>query len=71
MGVRSQDFLLILLLTCWSGVALERAVLAQDPAAYIGTFYCPMHPDIVASVEGSCTRCGMKLVPGDPLDARE
>lgn len=62
---------LVLLLTCWSGAAFERAVLAQDPAAAIGTFYCPMHPDIVSPAEGTCSRCGMKLVPGDPLDARE
>ena len=71
MPGRSQAFLLILLLGCWGGTALERTVFAQDPAAAIGTFYCPMHPDIVSSSEGKCSRCGMKLVPGDPLDARE
>ena len=30
-----------------------------------------MHPDITATAEGRCSRCGMALVPGDPLDARE
>lgn len=71
MPFRSQAFTALLILTCWGGVTLERTVLAQDPAAGIGTFYCPMHPDIVAPAEGTCSRCGMKLVPGDPLDARE
>lgn len=71
MPFRSQGFTALLILTCWGGLVLERTVLAQDPAAAIGTFYCPMHPDIVAQAEGTCSRCGMKLVPGDPLDARE
>ena len=71
MAVRSQGILLLVLLACWGGVAFERTVLAQDPAASIGSFYCPMHPEIAATVAGTCSRCGMKLVPGDPLDARE
>jgi Heavy metal binding domain len=71
MAVRSQAVFLTLVLTCWSGVALERAMLAQGPVPSNGTFYCPMHPDIVSSAEGRCSRCGMQLAPGDPLDARE
>jgi hypothetical protein len=71
MAVRSQGVLLLLVLSCWGAVSLERVVLAQNPAASIGSFYCPMHPDIVSPAEGNCSRCGMKLVPGDPLDARE
>lgn len=71
MAVRSQGVLLLLLMACWGGVALERVVLAQDPVASIGSFYCPMHPEIVSAAAGTCSRCGMKLVPGDPLDARE
>lgn len=63
--------LLLALIACWGGVAFERVVRAQDPAASIGSFYCPMHPEIVAPTGGTCSRCGMKLVPGDPLDARE
>lgn len=34
-------------------------------------FYCPMHPDVTATTPGTCTRCGMKLVEGDPYDLRE
>ena len=63
--------MLLLLTACWGAVALERVVVAQDPAASIGSFYCPMHPEIVSAAAGTCSRCGMKLVPGDPLDARE
>ena len=63
--------LVTLALLAWSGVAVGRASLVQDPGAPAGMFYCPMHPDITAKTEASCSRCGMKLVPGDPLDARE
>ena len=34
-------------------------------------FYCPMHPDVTATAPGTCARCGMKLVQGDPYDLRE
>jgi hypothetical protein len=30
-----------------------------------------MHPEIRSDAAGACSRCGMKLVAGDPLDARE
>ena len=61
----------MLALAAWGGVAVERAQGAQAPRVAAGTFYCPMHPDITATAEGRCSRCGMALVPGDPLDARE
>ena len=61
----------VLALLAWSSVTVGRAILAQEPGASVGMFYCPMHPDITAKNEASCSRCGMKLVPGDPLDARE
>lgn len=34
------------------------------------SYYCPMHPDITSTGPGACSRCGMTLVPGDPLDFR-
>ena len=34
-------------------------------------FYCPMHPDVTSTMPGTCARCGMKLVEGDPYDLRE
>ena len=54
-------------------MAVERMLFAQQApaAAVIGSFYCPMHADVTSAAEGACPRCGMKLVPGDPLDARE
>ena len=71
MRRRIHASLFVLALLAWGGVAAGRAISAQDPGASSGTFYCPMHPDITAKTEASCSRCGMKLVPGDPLDARE
>lgn len=63
--------LLMLAFAGWGGVALDRVLAAQQPAVAAAMFYCPMHADITSTVEGTCSRCGMKLVPGDPLDARE
>ena len=31
-----------------------------------GVFSCPMHPEIVATWEGKCPKCGMKLMPAAP-----
>lgn len=61
----------MLAVLAWMSVALERGILAQQPGIASGIFYCPMHTDVTATAEGACPRCGMKLVPGDPLDARE
>ena len=66
-----QNALVVMALLAWAGVAVGRGMAVQDPGAPGGLFYCPMHPDITAKTEASCSRCGMKLVPGDPLDARE
>ena len=71
MPLLRRGVVLALAVLAWSGVAVERAIFAQQPGTSPGTFYCPMHPDITATAEASCARCGMKLVPGDPLDARE
>jgi heavy metal-binding protein len=68
---RSRAVVLTLAVLAWGGVAVERAIFAQQPGATLGMFYCPMHPDITATAEARCARCGMTLVPGDPLDARE
>jgi Heavy metal binding domain len=63
---------IVLIASSWSSWArIELGVRAQQPAAPTITFYCPMHPEITSSAAGSCSRCGMKLVAGDPLDFRE
>jgi hypothetical protein len=50
---------------------------AQSPASAAGTatpqapaisgYICPMHPDVILGEPGKCPRCGMELVPGNPL----
>ena len=34
-----------------------------EPQGETGVFACPMHAEIVASWEGKCPKCGMKLMP--------
>jgi hypothetical protein len=38
---------------------------AQEPA--VTGYICPMHPDVILGEPGKCPRCGMDLVPGNPL----
>src|SRR5216683_2340382 len=33
------------------------------PAAFVGEYVCPMHPEVVRSEPGSCPICGMALEP--------
>jgi FtsP/CotA-like multicopper oxidase with cupredoxin domain len=37
--------------------------LGDSAEGATGVFACPMHADIVASWEGKCPKCGMKLIP--------
>ena len=45
------------------------AFVSQMPILYGGeaeeasTYVCPMHPEVTASEQASCPKCGMKLVP--------
>ena len=40
---------------------------AASSAAGPTAFVCPMHPDYILEVPGSCPRCGMALVKGTPF----
>jgi heavy metal-binding protein len=56
-------------------VALVAAHEPQPPAIAPPTdnttaWFCPMHPDVTASEEGRCRKCGMTLVAGRPFDTR-
>lgn len=65
--MKTLPFLICLVvLTGWAGGAA-----AQDAAAPTTMYFCPMHPDVTDKSPGSCSRCGMKLVPGDPWNERE
>jgi hypothetical protein len=46
----------------------------QPPAAAEATehlYICPMDPEVSLPAQGTCWKCGMALVMGDPLDAGE
>lgn len=63
---------LVLALSSWSSSdRVGFGPFAQQPGAALNAFYCPMHPEITSTATGTCSRCGMKLVAGDPLDFRE
>jgi len=66
----------------WSGALLvaaqspsPRSPMSPEPlASTTGTasaqdtrYVCPMHPDVIEAEPGACPRCGMTLVPGNPL----
>jgi hypothetical protein len=40
---------------------------SAPPAPAITGYICPMHPDVILGEPGKCPRCGMELVPGNPL----
>ena len=46
---------------------------AQNPAAQadVGTWFCPMHPDVTSDAPGKCRKCEMTLVQGNPFDTRD
>ena len=43
-----------------------RPLIKDLPATTTG-FICPMHPNEVKAAPGTCSICGMTLVPGDPM----
>jgi Heavy metal binding domain len=65
MKVAQVVLLLVVTAICGTGGVVAPA--AQSPAIY----FCPMHPDVTDKAAGVCSRCGMKLVPGDPWNERE
>jgi FtsP/CotA-like multicopper oxidase with cupredoxin domain len=44
-------------------------LLYGDAPQAAEAYVCPMHPDVVSTVPGTCPRCGMKLVPSDSAPA--
>jgi hypothetical protein len=63
MGVKLAMAAMIL----WHAMAATPAWQAPVATAYL----CPMHPDVVSRVPGTCPRCGMTLALADPFDARD
>jgi hypothetical protein len=50
-------------------VATAVELAAQNAPSTL--YFCPMHPDVTAKTPGTCSKCSMKLVPGDPWNERE
>lgn len=42
-----------------------------EPTDTTTGYVCPMHPDVMSGEPGKCPRCGMDLIPGDPLMASD
>lgn len=69
----SALLILTLLLACTpSLIAFFQDPSAADAAPDEETAWvCPMHPEYTMDVEGTCPRCGMKLVRAAPFDVRD
>jgi hypothetical protein len=48
-----------------------RGIALAQQSVTLPTHVCPMHPDVRTSGPGTCPRCGMVLVPIDPLEVRD
>jgi len=44
-----------------------RPLIDPNAATTTSGYICPMHPNEVKAEPGTCSICGMKLVPGDPM----
>ena len=44
-----------------------RPLIYPNAPSTTSGYICPMHPNEVKAEPGSCSICGMKLVPGDPM----
>ena len=54
-----------------AAVGAQAVTVAASQPPPPPSYICPMHPDVVSRVPGTCPRCGMRLAPADPYDARE
>jgi hypothetical protein len=69
--MRMMIFAVALALT--AGVSVQELLpgtgrpLLKDLPATTSGFICPMHPNEVKPTPGTCSICGMTLVPGDPM----
>ncbi len=50
---------------------LPSAATTSDTGEADPAWVCPMHPDYTTEVEGTCPRCGMKLIRAAPFDVRD
>ena len=46
---------------------LDSVAKRDEAPAATTTFVCPMHPDVTSDKTGHCPKCGMALVPNQPV----
>lgn len=56
-----------LILTFLMALALTLNASPQTTTVY----FCPMHPDVTSKTPGTCNKCSMLLIAGDPWNERE
>ncbi|MBA2301385.1 MAG: hypothetical protein H0W08_01975 [Acidobacteria bacterium] len=49
----------LMVVAAGSDLSMLAGTSAQQPAGFV----CPMHPDVLSAVPGSCSSCGMTLIP--------
>lgn len=49
----------------------DAAELTEAEEEALTGWFCPMHPDVTAAQPGTCTKCDMQLIAGNPFDTRE
>lgn len=47
------------------GFTSSMPLLYGGEAAEASSYVCPMHPEVTATEQGTCPKCGMKLVPAE------
>ena len=50
------------------GQEVGRPSTASQPAGAVVIYTCPMHPEVQSNEPGRCPKCGMKLVPKQPIE---
>ena len=61
---RAAATLVVLMLGCVASGFSSGAVASAEPQQ--SAFVCPMHPEVQSAVAGTCSKCGMALLPTSP-----
>lgn len=64
-------FLCAVQLTAFPRSAQEHSTQEAPSPKPDETWFCPMHPDVTSPSAGTCSKCSMSLIPGNPFDTRD